>query len=218
MPTRLIPAFLFFCYVNGITPGPANIASLSAAVNYGREAALRQWRGIWTGFAIDSLVAVLVSYFLGNVIGPYVKYLSWIGAAYLCWMAWHTLKSAGIGSGESSERSEGAGEQSDKGDAADEATAAKNCNFMTGLLVNLTNVKVIIFCMTALGSFVLPYTQSFMSLLAVGIFLPFTGPICNLVWIFAGTKLRQLFNQHRKALNIAMAAALVLCAVSLVLQ
>ena len=72
-----------------------------------------------------------------------MKYLSWIGAAYLCWMAWHTLKSAGIGSGESSERSEGAGEQSDNGEAADEAAAAKNCNFMTGLLVNLTNVKVI---------------------------------------------------------------------------
>ena len=79
-------------------------------------------------------------------------------------------------------------------------------------------VKVIVFCMTALGSFVLPYSQSLQSLLAVGISLPFTGPVCNLAWIFAGTKLRDLFKEHRKTLNIIMAAALVLCAISLVRQ
>ena len=214
MPVRLIPTFLFFCYVNGITPGPANIASLSAAVNYGREAALRQWRGIWTGFAIDSVAAVMVSFFLGNVIGPYVQYLSWIGAAYLLWMAWHTLK----GAMEAEGTDETGKEDSETARTREASEAAKNCNFMTGLLVNLTNVKVIVFCMTALGSFVLPYSQSLQSLLAVGIFLPFTGPVCNLAWIFAGTKLRDLFKEHRKTLNIIMAAALVLCAISLVRQ
>ena len=30
MPVSLIPAFLFYCYTNGITPGPANLCSLSA--------------------------------------------------------------------------------------------------------------------------------------------------------------------------------------------
>ncbi len=194
MPIGLIPSFLFFCFINGITPGPANLCSLSAGINYGKERALVQWRGLFSGFAIVSLCAVLITYFLGNVLGPYVRLLSYVGAAYLIWMAWHIWKSTDTG----------------------DADPAKNCNFMTGLLVNLTNVKVIIYCITALGSFVLPYSQSFLSLLAVGIFLPFTGPVCNLVWIFAGVQLRTLFREHRKLLNGIMAVSLVLCAISLV--
>lgn len=32
MPISLIPSFLLYCFVGGITPGPANLCSLSAAL------------------------------------------------------------------------------------------------------------------------------------------------------------------------------------------
>ena len=89
-------------------------------------------------------------------------------------------------------------------------------SFRTGLLVNLTNVKVIIFCLAALASYVLPYSRSLWALLPVGIFLPFTGPLCNLVWLFAGASLQKLFANHRKTVDVIMALSLALCAVSLV--
>lgn len=54
------------------------------------------------------------------------------------------------------------------------------------------------------------------ALLGVGLFLPFTGPVCNLVWLFAGASLQSLFTSHRRAVDTTMAAALVLCAFSLV--
>ena len=56
-----------------------------------------------------------------------------------------------------------------------------------------------------------------LALLAVGLFLPFTGPAANLAWLFAGAALQKLFANHRKAVDIGCAAALALCAVSLVL-
>ena len=195
MPFSLVPSFLVFCFLNAITPGPANLCSLSAAMKYGRKRALLQWRGLFTGFFIDSMAAVLVSYFLGNALGGAVRYLSFIGAAYIIWLAIHLLR--------------------DDGTSAE--VADRGCNFMTGLLVNLTNVKVILYCLTALSTFVLPYTHDFLHLLAVGLFLPFTGPVCNLVWLFAGDRLRTLFTRHRKPLNIAMAVSLILCAVRIVL-
>ena len=37
MPASLIPTFLVYCFVNSITPGPANLCTLSAALRYGRE-------------------------------------------------------------------------------------------------------------------------------------------------------------------------------------
>ena len=101
------------------------------------------------------------------------------------------------------------------GGAADGDPAVPS--FRTGLLVQLTNVKIMVFCLTALASYVLPYTDSFWSLLAVGLFLPFTGPIANLVWLFAGASLQKLFANYRRAVDVVMAVSLALCAVSLLL-
>lgn len=193
MPLSLLPSFLLYCYVGAITPGPANLCSLSAALRYGKGPALRQWRGLLVGFTSISLVSVLVSYLLGTVMNRYVGILSWIGAAYILWMAWHMLRSSGA-------------------TAEQDPTAP---SFRNGLLVQLTNVKVMVFCLTALSSYVLPCTASFWYLLAVGLFLPFTGPVANLVWLFAGAMLQKLFLNHQRAVDLVMAAALVLCAVSL---
>ena len=196
MPISLIPSFLIYCFVGAITPGPANLCSLSAALRYGRGPALRQWRGLFTGFFIDSMGAVALTWLLGAALNDYVGMLSWVGAVYLLWMAWHMLRSSG-------------------GTAAEDPAAP---SFRTGLLVNLTNVKVIVFCIAALGSYVLPYHSSLPALLAVGLFLPFTGPVCNLVWLFAGASLQKLFASHRRAVDVVMAASLALCALSLVVH
>lgn len=195
MPMSLLPSFLLYCYVGAITPGPANLCSLATALRYGRRAALRQWRGLLTGFFLVSMASVLVTYFLGTVLNQYVGLLSWVGAAYLLWMAFQTLRSS----------------------AGPEGQAPEAPGFWSGLLVNLTNVKVMLFCLMALASYVLPYGGSFGSLLAAGLFLPFTGPIANLAWLFAGAALQRLFANHRKAVDVVCAAALALCAVSLVL-
>lgn len=194
MPVSLIPSFLLYCYVGAITPGPANLCSLSAALRYGKKAALVQWRGIFVGFACVSMASVLVTWLLGAALSQYVGMLSWVGAAYILWLAWHTLHSSGI--------------EADKDPARP--------SFRSGLLLQLSNVKIMIYCLTAMTGYVLPYTNSFWTLLAVGVFLPFTGPIANLLWLFAGASMQKLFANHRKVVDIVMAAALAACAVSLV--
>ena len=180
--------------MGGITPGPANLCSLSAALRYGRGAALRQWRGLFCGFFLDAMGAVVLTWLLGAALNEYVGMLAWVGAAYLLWMAWHIARSSGTG--------------------PDHDPAAPS--FRTGLLVNLTNVKVIIFCITALAGYVLPYNPSLWALLPVGIFLPFTVPVCNLVWLFAGASLQRLFAGNRRAVDLVMALSLALWAASMV--
>ena len=194
MPRTLIPSFLLYCYLTSITPGPANLCSLSAALRFGKKAALRQWRGLFTGFFLVSMAAVMVTWLLGTTLNQYVGALSWIGASYILWLAWHILRSSGT-------------------ETADDPTAP---SFRTGILVQLTNVKIMIACLTALAGYVLPYTRSFWALLGVGLFLPFTGPVANLVWLFAGVWMKNLFQDHRRAVDLTMAATLALCAVSLV--
>jgi len=196
VPLELIPAFLFYCLVASITPGPANLCSLASALNFGKKQALIQWRGLFAGFTIVSLCAVFTTYFIGAAIGEYVKYLSFVGAVYILWLAWNIWKS---------------------GDPS-EVRAQERCNFFTGLFVQLTNVKIMVYCLTALSAYVLPYRQDFLSLLMVGLFMPFTGPVANLFWLFAGVGLKRFFSRYRRILNGIMALSLVFCAYSMVMQ
>ena len=131
MPLSLVPSFLFYCFITGITPGPANLCSLVAALKYGRECALRQWRGLLTGFFLDAMGAVFVTFFLGEILHRYVKVLSYVGAAYILWLAFQMLRNEDDSRGEYRE----------------------SCTFTTGLLIQLTNVKVIVFCVTALSAY-----------------------------------------------------------------
>ena len=195
MPASMLPTFFLYCLTTLITPGPANLCCLSAALRYGKAVALRQQRGLLTGALVDSAVAMAVSRLLGNVLGGYVRYLTWVGAAYILWLAWRLFRNAGKPPKE----------------------IDKQPSFVTGLLLNLTNAKMILFFLTAMSSFLLPYTTSVIWLLGVGVFLPVMGTLCNLVWLVAGTRLQSVFARFGKPVDVVMAIALALCAVSLVL-
>lgn len=193
MPRQVILPFLIYSFITSITPGPANLCSLSTALHYGKTTALRQWRGIATGFFLDAMAAVLVNRLLGSLLGGAVKYLSWIGAAYILYMAWRLLQSAGVAPND----------------------AQRQPGFLTGLLLNLSNVKVILFCLTAMSSFVLPYNDSLRALFVTGLILTVIGPSCNLIWLIAGAALQRFFVKYQKTVDIIMAISLALCAVNL---
>lgn len=194
MPLSLIPTFFLYCAVSAITPGPANLCSLASAIKYGKQRALRQWRGIFIGFAVVALISSTAVWFLGTLLNRYLRVLTWIGAGYILYLAWHILRS----------------------DNSGEADAGAHCNFVTGLLVQLTNAKIIIFCMTALTTYALPYANSYWDVLKIAVFLPFTGPMANLIWLFAGARLQQFFRRYQKPVNIVKALSLVFCAISII--
>ena len=210
IPIEILPSFLFYCYISAITPGPANICSLSTSLQEGKKAAFQQWIGIFTGFFIVSIISVFVSFFLGTALNDKVQYLSFVGAAYLVYLAIHILL----------DRSNKAEEKNNEGNSQNQNSSEKSFfqHFLTGVLVQLTNVKIMLMCLTAITSFVLPYNRTFLPILAVGLFLPFTGPIANLVWLFAGLSLKRLFSNHKKTVNIVMSLSLILCAASLVIS
>lgn len=192
MPLALIPTFVLYCFVSSITPGPANLCSLAAAMTYGRRQALLQWRGIFIGFAIVALCASIVVWFFGTALNGYISLLTYLGAAYILWLAWNILHSS-----------------------MGETAAKPKCNFFTGLIVQLTNPKIMIYCITALTTYALPYADSFVDLLKITVLLPFTGPMCNLVWLLTGASLKKFFQRYQKPLNIAMSTSLAYCAVSI---
>ena len=196
MPLSLVPSFVLYCFVSAVTPGPANLCSLASALKYGRKRALLQWRGIFAGFAVVAFVSSIAVWFFGQVLERGLRMLTWVGAAYILWLALHILRSDGSGT----------------------AQVRPKCSFVTGLLLQLTNAKIIIFCITALTTYVLPYARNYADVLKIAAVLPFTGPIANLLWLFAGASLQRFFCDYQKTVNIVMALLLAFCAVSIVLS
>lgn len=196
MPVSIIPSFLFFTIISSITPGPANLASISAAFQFGKKPALKQWTGIFTGFFCIATAASIFTYFLGTVFTQYVSKLVFIGAAYLVYLAIKMLRRT----------------------YSENRELEKAPNFFSGLLVQFTNFKMMIFCVTCISTYMLPYRQDFISLFFTGVLLTFMCPSACFLWIFAGVSLQKLFKNHQKIINIILSLSLIACAVSIVIQ
>lgn len=195
MPSQMLPSLLLYILALGYTPGPSNLCAFHSGIHFGRKSAMRIWWGFVIGFLFIDTTLVLLTHFLGDILGPYVKWLSYAGALYMVCLAVMIV----VKSGQSKE------------------DMAKSCSIKTGIIIEVTNAKVWMFCLTALGTFVLPYSSSLIELAKVGALLTLAGPVANLVWLVAGSALNSLTEKFGRVIDVILAAALILCALMLIL-
>lgn len=193
MPYSLLPTLLLQILVVGYTPGPANIYSLAMSLRYGRKQSMVMWLGLLTGFSIAVTLMAVLTHFIGMAFGEYVGFLKYVGAAYIVYLAYRIWCS----------NRQGNEKQGD-------------CTFVSGMLVQMTNAKMLLFDLTAFSTFVLPYSNRLVNLLEVGAWLVLAGPGGNLVWLLAGSYLRQFFTKYGRQVDVVSAMALVLCALYIV--
>ena len=193
MPITLLPSLLLAIFAVGYSPGPANLYSLACCLKFGRRKALKMWRGLLTGFSIGAVIMVVLTHLLGEVMGDYVIYLKYLGAAYILWLAWKMWRFSGQNN-----------------------TEAQECTFTSGMIVQLTNAKMLLFDLTIFSMFVLPYSNQLIDLLIVGYILTLAGPTANLVWLLAGAWLRKWFVNYKKQIDVVMATLLALCAIAII--
>lgn len=193
MPISLIPSLLLAILAVGYSPGPANLYSLACCLKFGRRKALKMWRGLLTGFSIGAVIMVVLTHLLGEIMGDYVIYLKYIGAAYILWLAWKMWRFSGQNN-----------------------TEAQECSFTSGMIVQLTNAKMLLFELTAFSVYVLPYSDRIADLFVVAALLLIAGPGANLVWLYAGAYLRRFFAKYQKQVDIVMAILLALCAIYII--
>ena len=195
MPLSQLPTLLLYILIVGYTPGPANIYSLTCAMKYGRKQALVMWRGLLTGFTIAVIGMAVPSHLQGEALGDYVAYLKYLGAAYILWLAFQIYRESGA-----------------------KVKSARLCTYWSGLVMQLTNAKMLLFDLTVFSLFVLPYSDRLIDMFPVAALLLLAGPGANLLWLLAGDYLRHIFGKYQKQIDIMMALLLVLCAVVILLN
>lgn len=191
-----LTAFLSYVLITSFTPGPNNIMSMSNASRYGFKKSIRFNTGIFFGFFIIIALCSIFSISLYNLIPSVKPIMICIGAVYILWLAWKTYKSKPHSEGEN----------------------GKDTNtFLSGFLLQFVNPKVILYGITTVSTFIVPYYKSILLLSAFSAFLAFVGFTATCCWSLFGSVFQMFLAHNNKAINIIMALLLIYCAVSLFL-
>lgn len=172
------------------SPGPNNIFLLSSASRFGLKKNMKFMLGIWTGSLTLMVLCGIFCSTLAAVIPGIQPVMKYVGALYLLYLAWQTFRRLPPGPND----------------------AEKVPPYYQGILLQLVNVKIIIYGLTMFSSFILPYEKRPLILFCFAFYLMVLGGIGNLIWAVAGNILQQLYNRHYRLMNVIMALLLVWCA------
>jgi threonine/homoserine/homoserine lactone efflux protein len=140
LPLEHYPLFLAACVVLVLTPGPNLLYLISRTLCQGRAAGLISLAGTSTGFVFHILAAALGLSAILLAVPILYDVLRWLGAAYLMWLAFDSIRGAGGGLFEPRAlRSEAPGRL-----------------YRTGLITSILNPKVALFYVALFPQFIVP--------------------------------------------------------------
>ncbi len=188
-------SFLMYVFITAYTPGPNNIMSMSNASRLGFKKSFPFNLGIWAGFSVIMLLVALFSYSLFTLLPVVKPFMQGAGALYMLFLAYKTFKSgAHIGEGE-----------------------AKGSSFISGMLLQFLNPKIMIYGVTSMSAYILPHFNGWPEIIGFALMLAFIGFTSTLCWAVFGAVFCKAFSAHARILNTVMGLLLVYCAVSLFL-
>ena len=169
---EMLPAFLSYVFVTTFTPGPNNVSSASMGITYGYRKALRYIFGITCGFTVIMFLCGLLTESVIRFLPRLESVLRIVGALYMVYLAYIILKA------------------STHDNREDDKIAA---TFTRGLLLQVVNVKVIIYGITVFSGFLVGLITSFSQLLFASVFLSGLAFLSTSVWALFGNALKRYF-------------------------
>ncbi len=190
-------SFLLYVFVTAFTPGPNNIMAMLVANKYGLKKTIRFSLGVGSGFFVLILLCAYFGLLLKSFI-PKVEFIMTIlGVIYMLYLAIKIITSKNDGN-------------HNDGD--------KNNSFLTGMLLQFINPKGILYSITTISTFVLPYHTSNVSLIFYSFFLAFVGFLGTYSWGVFGSIFRKFLSKYNTQFNLVMALLLMFSAISILLE
>ncbi|MBR1672009.1 MAG: lysine transporter LysE, partial [Fretibacterium sp.] len=87
--------------------------------------------------------------------------------------------------------------------------------FVSGVMLQFVNFKVISYGLTVMASFILPHYRGLLPIAGFVVLLAVFSLVSTACWALFGAAFDRLFRQHGRALNAAMALLLIYCAVTM---
>ncbi|MFE4896816.1 LysE family transporter [Peribacillus butanolivorans] len=190
-------SFLLYVFVTSFTPGPNNIMAMLFANKYGFKKTLGFCLGVGAGFFVIMILSSYFNLLLKNFIPKIEFFMTFLAAIYMLYLAIKIIIS----------------KNNDKDDDGD-----KNNRFFSAMLLQFVNPKGILYGITAVSTFIIPYHTSNFSLLFFSFFLAFVGFLSTMSWSVFGSLFQRFLKKYRSQFNLIMALLLVYSAISILVE
>jgi threonine/homoserine/homoserine lactone efflux protein len=185
-----ITSLLAYCIIVTFTPGPTNIVILSGAYNFGTKKTMEYVYGATIALGILLVVSVILSSMLTMVIPKLLLGMQAIGSMYMLYLAYQIYN---IGETNSN--------------------AQQAVTFKGGFFMQLVNPKVIVFTMTVIPSFVMPYDTSITGLSIAVVAVTSIAFLAMITWVLFGAVFKGFLQKYQKTVNLIMGLFLVYSAI-----
>lgn len=195
MSTPVLISFLAYAFTTALTPGPNNFLTLNTVGRFGIRRSWPMMAGILTGIGIIMTITAVLSSALAMWIPQLSGIARYLGAAYILYLALIIATSP----------------------APSLDSTQKAPRFLTGLGLQFLNVKIILYAITALNSFVLPVTTQPLVVAAYALLLTLISGISLVIWAGLGVIMTRIMQKHYRIINLILALILIESALTLIL-
>lgn len=186
-------SFFSYTILQIITPGPNNIMAMNNGIRYGVAKSMGFNAGVMIGQMANLLFASFFSSSLYKLVPQVKPFITFIGAAYILYLAWKTWMAKPHGS----------------------ESGLSIHTFLPGLAVQFVNPKGILMALTVASVYITPNFSAPTPILALSLLIGVMCMASTLIWGSFGAVFQAFYDKHFKTANAVMAILLVYCAASL---
>ena len=169
--------------------------AISFANKHGLAKTLQFCIGVGVGFLTITGLSSIFNMVLTNIM-PIIKFpLTILGVGYMLYLAFKILTS--------------------KENNSEKEEENKRNLFLVGVFLQFVNPKGILFGITVVATYILPYYSSYVSYFLFSLFLGMVGIMSTFSWALFGSAFQKILLQYRQSFNIVMALLLVYSAISI---
>ncbi|MGG1661541.1 LysE family translocator [Brevibacillus sp. NRS-1366] len=189
--------FLLYIVVTSFTPGPNNMMSMAYSAKYGYKKSLKFILGVTVGTTIIVLLSSYFNLLLYSFIPKIKTGMSILGGLYMLYLAIKIMLNKPSGK---------------------DSNQKEMNSFFTGMILQFVNPKTILYGITTISTFVIPFYDSNASLLFFSIFLGFIGFLSTSSWAVFGALFQTFLAKYETAFHVVMGLLLMYSAVSIFIQ
>jgi homoserine/homoserine lactone efflux protein len=189
MSLELYAAYLVACLIVVLVPGPTVTLILANSIRHGTRAGLANVLGTQVGLAVMIGVVGLGLASLIEAMGHWFDWLRLAGAAYLIWLGWKMIRSAGIASATAPSR------------------APRGGFLLQGALVALSNPKTLVFCGAFFPQFIDPARDHGLQILIMGLTAMLFAAVSDSAYALAAGRARRALSAQRVRLMSRVSGA-----------
>ncbi|MCM3626655.1 LysE family transporter [Paenibacillus glycanilyticus] len=185
-----LSSFFIYCIIATFTPGPTNILILSTVTSAGTGRAMKFSYGSAVGFGLLLVLSAALNTLLLTVMPRILVVMQLAGSLYMVCLAYRMVKKN-----------------------TSPKAVNQTASFLSGFVLQFLNPKTVLFAMTVLPTFIMPY-YSGLSMVSLSILvITLIGFSAFLTWVLFGAVFKEFLHKHHTAVNLIMALFLAYAAI-----